>query len=130
MTKNFDEWNTVKQQLDSSRNLPTFKEREIWWASVGLNIGHEIYGKNSMYTRPVLIVRKFSGSTFLGVPMTTGQKEGQFRYPYTIKGGKEGFLLFDQTRTLDGRRLTRLIVTLPEPEFEKIRRAMKARLNL
>lgn len=129
MTRDFRQWHTVKQRLDSSQNPPTFNEREIWWCSVGLNVGYEIFGKDEIFTRPVLVVRKFSPYTFLGVPMTTGQRTGYFRYPYSVKG-RDGFLLFDQTRTYDSRRLADMILKVHPNDFEKIKRAMKTRLNL
>ncbi len=43
--KYFDEWNNVKKKLHYSKhNPPLFKERDIWWVSVGTNIGFEEYG--------------------------------------------------------------------------------------
>lgn len=40
-----DIWNEQKKNLHEIKNLPTFKEGEIWWCSVGKNIGKEDYGK-------------------------------------------------------------------------------------
>ena len=71
MNKDFDNWGVVKKRLNCIRNLRTFNEREIWWCSVGLNIGYEIYGKNELFNRPVLIIKKFSSSIFLGLPLTS-----------------------------------------------------------
>jgi len=31
--KEFEYWNKIKQDLDKSKRLPTFKEREIRWCS-------------------------------------------------------------------------------------------------
>lgn len=64
-----------------------------------------------------------------GVPMTTSPKTGYFRYPYTVNA-KDGSLLLDQIRTYDSRRLADIMMTVPEPEFDKIKRAIKARLKL
>ena len=127
--KDFDGWHPVKKSIDKKRNPPSFKEREIRWCSIGVNVGFEIVGKDQVFTRPVLIVRRFSPFTFLGVPMTTSTQKGYFRYPYNVKG-KDGYLLIDQTRTYDSRRLGDLMMTVPDNQFEKIKRAMKARFNL
>jgi mRNA interferase MazF len=59
MQKDFPGWHRHKEQLHAQHQTPTFQEREIWWCSVGVNIGHEMDGKNQFYNRPVLIVRKF-----------------------------------------------------------------------
>ena len=50
MNKNFDDWNLVKKNLDKNCSNPTFQKREIWWCSIGLNIGHEENGKNKDYS--------------------------------------------------------------------------------
>ena len=101
--KDFDRWHPTKRNLDARTGLPNFKERAIWWCSVGINIGFEIYGKGDVFTRPVLIIRKFDASTFLGAPLTTSQTEGYYRAPY-ILNGKNEFVLLNQIRTYDARR--------------------------
>lgn len=37
-----------------------FKERQIWWASIGQNIGVEANGKNKKYERPVIILKNLT----------------------------------------------------------------------
>src|SRR4030095_356373 len=46
MQKDFPGWHRQKEQLHAQHQTPTFQEREIWWCSVGVNIGHEMDGKN------------------------------------------------------------------------------------
>jgi hypothetical protein len=60
--KYFDLWNTAKQNLDIKILDEKFRvhEREIWWCSMGVNIGDEEDGKNELFERPVLILRKFN----------------------------------------------------------------------
>ena len=55
MQKDFLGWHRHKEQLHAQHHTPTFQEREIWWCSVGVNIGHEMDGKNQFYNRPVLM---------------------------------------------------------------------------
>ena len=67
-TKNFKAWSKKKEFIEK-RVLPDdfyFLEGEIWWAVLGVNIGHEIDGKNDMYERPVLVLKKISESTCCG----------------------------------------------------------------
>lgn len=59
--RNFWSWLSLKIHLHSSQEQPVyFREREIWWCSVGINIGDEEDGKNNLFERPVLILKKFN----------------------------------------------------------------------
>ncbi|MFA6024701.1 MAG: type II toxin-antitoxin system PemK/MazF family toxin [Candidatus Gracilibacteria bacterium] len=71
--KNFDMWNEKKKKVDKKRILESFyfHEREIWWCTLGVNIGVEIDGKNTYFERPVLIIKKFNGMMFWGIPLTS-----------------------------------------------------------
>ena len=109
MSKDFNHWNNIKQQLDSIKEPPLFKEREIWWCSIGINVGFEILGKNDELTRPVLILRKHSHFTFFGLPLTSKRKNISTCYPLSINK-REGSILLDQGRTLDSRRLKKRIL--------------------
>ena len=44
-----------KKQLHKRKTAPRFKEREVWWCKIGLNVGVEQDGKGNNYTRPILI---------------------------------------------------------------------------
>ena len=50
-------------------------EREIWWCSLGVNVGHEEDGKNEQFERPALILKKWSNKTVIILPMTTKTKK-------------------------------------------------------
>ncbi len=65
MKKDFDCWNDIKKKLDESKKTLFFKERDVWWCSIGLNVGDEENGKNQFFSRPVLVVRKFNNRLFL-----------------------------------------------------------------
>jgi hypothetical protein len=78
MQKDFPGWHRQKEQRHAQHQTPTFQERKIWWCSVGVNIGHEMDGKNQFYNRPVLIVRKFTPHIFFGVPLTTKIKQNPY----------------------------------------------------
>ena len=54
--KDFNNQNEKKIKIDSKIKYGHPKEREIWWCSVGLNVGTEIYGKGEDFARPVLII--------------------------------------------------------------------------
>ena len=73
--KDFDSWNTQKKKIDEKQTYPTVNQREVWWCSVGLNVGNEENGKGEFFRRPILIIRKFDKYTCLGVPLTTKIKD-------------------------------------------------------
>jgi hypothetical protein len=43
--KYFDKWNLEKQRLNNRKDVPHSKLRDIWWVSLGINVGYEIDGK-------------------------------------------------------------------------------------
>ena len=78
MEKDFIKWNVLKQKLDRSEKRLIFKERDVWWCSVGVNIGHEENGKDEFFARPVLVIKKFNRHLFYGIPLTTKVKENKY----------------------------------------------------
>ena len=133
-TKDFDGWNTLKQRLNGreDKSVPLIKEREIWWCSVGINVGHEADGHNELYNRPVLIIRKFSPKPFLGVPLTTKGKPNEYNLPIKFKG-TTSYVMLSQLRLYDTRRIQNqksLLGTLPDEQFNAVKKALKELLKL
>ena len=124
MQKDFDSWNVLKKKLDAIHKTPTFQEREIWWCSVGLNVGHEENGKNDLFSRPVLVIRKFNKRIFLGIPLTSKIKEHhKFYHKIHFKDQVQSVML-SQVRVWESRRLTRIKGKLSADQFEEIRRVL------
>lgn len=124
MIKDFDNWNNLKKKLDGRKNPPHFKEGEIWWCSVGVNIGYEIHGKNSLSNRPVLILKKFSRDIFLGIPLSSKIKSGKF-YHFLEVNQKTSCAILSQIRVFDGKRLNGKIKELPEEELENLKEKVR-----
>lgn len=103
--KDFDAWNSLKKKLDAENAVPYFHEGEVWWTSLGINIGHEENGKNARFNRPVLIVRKFNKHLFWGVPLTTQVKENKHYYQFHF-GDIVQCAMLTQLRLWDATRLT------------------------
>lgn len=127
MERDFVNWHALKEQLQDRQEMPTFQEQEIWWCSIGLNIGYEQDGKHIAYHRPVLIVRKFSRHLFLGVPLTTKMKDIPHYHPFTFKEQEQCAILM-QVRSWSAKRLNRKMGKLPDPDFCAIRDALRAML--
>ena len=118
--KDFDWWNTQKKKLDVTEHNFEFYKRELWWCSVGINIGREQHSLNSNFSRPVIIVRKFTHEIFWGVPLTTKLKGSGFRVALSF-GFIDNECLILQMRAYDKRRLIRKIGTISERDFIGIR---------
>ena len=78
---------------------------EVWLARLDPTEGREI-----RKTRPCLIISPAELHDYLPIviiaPMTTGSRPAPYRLPISFSG-KSGFILLDQIRTIDKRRLTR-----------------------
>lgn len=116
----FAEWAVLKQDIHFNRQAPYFKEREIWWTSIGYNIGNEQNGRNDMFERPVLVLKRFNSFVFLGLPLTGKAKEGKHYYPINIDG-RETSVIISQIRLFDSKRLIRKMTVLDEDNFIKIK---------
>ena len=120
MEKDFEGWSALKQKLDAIKHPPLFNEREIWWCSIGMNIGYEVYGKGRLFTRPVLVVRKQSINTFIGIPMSTRVKQRADYYPLVFKE-RQVTLLLGEIRKFDSRRLADKMGKIGEEKFDAIK---------
>ncbi len=123
--KDFDGWLPIKKHTNDRDAIPTFKQREIWWCSTGINIGVEVDGKNHHFERPVLIIRKFNRRLFWGVPLSTQIKT--FPHYVTIEfkatketEPKERSFIISQMRAFDSLRLRRPLGKLTDQQFERL----------
>lgn len=122
--KDFAGWNRLKQRLDAKTKPPFFNEGQVWWCSLGVNVGFEIYGKSCVYTRPVLILKKYSRQTFFGLPLSSKRKDRAAYYPIEFQNSK-GSLILDQGRTLDSRRLTERMGEFSEDTFRELKEVFR-----
>lgn len=116
----FREWCALKIVLWRKENTTVFNPGEIWWCSVGMNLGEEIFGKGLKFTRPVLIFRKFTSNSFLGLPLTLQPKTGTWYVEITLLDTKRWAML-NQARIFDKKRLQSRIGTLSEKELSAVR---------
>lgn len=88
--KDFDGWIIKKKEYHYRKTKPPmFKERDIWWASIGVNVGFEEDGKHEKFIRPVLVIKKFNRELFLGIPMSTKIKDNRYYVQVTVKNRDE-----------------------------------------
>ena len=132
--KDFDGWHPVKKRIDLEARVPTIRQREIWWCSTGVNVGIEQDGKNDLYERPVLVVRKFNRRHFLGVPLSSQLKDFPHFHSVHYKGpsdreAKERKAILSQIRSYDSVRLTRFVARLGSKQFDELMRELHAMLD-
>jgi mRNA interferase MazF len=121
---NYDFWSSLKQNLDQNNNkIPFFNNREIWWSSLGLNIGDEEFGKGNNFVRPILVFKKFNNNLFFGIPMTTKQKESHFYYNFVFKAIPVSAML-SQLRIFSSKRLRDKIGRVNQDEFENTKKSL------
>ena len=117
--KDYQAWHTLKSTIQHSYPEKLFREREIWWCSVGANVGFEQDGKNQRFERPVLILRKFNRGMFWGLPMTSQAKQGKFYASFLLKNSPVTAIV-SQLRVLSSKRLIRRISRINEAVFIRI----------
>lgn len=119
--KDFVKWNSIKTKIEvKNEETYYFSEREIWWSSIGLNVGHEQDGKNQLYERPVLILKKFNSKILWVLPMSTKIKEG--KYYYQIQHANITYsALLSQLKLMSSKRLIRQIKQIKKISLEDFR---------
>ncbi|GAB5417026.1 MAG: hypothetical protein Crog4KO_18920 [Crocinitomicaceae bacterium] len=125
----FDRWNEKKKKLAVISKKHLFKEGDVWWISLGLNIDSESYGKGEEFRRPVLVLRKLSGSNFIGIPLSSRLKQGTWFAEVKILGEDQTALLY-QVRMFSSNRLQRRLTTLEDNDFNQIKEKLKDLLEL
>lgn len=119
--KEFDQWNEKKKQTDKRVLDERFYvySREVWWCSLGVNIGSEVDGKNESFERPILVVRVLSNDGFLGVPLTSREKN----HPYAVTVHYEtgvSFANISQLRLMSKKRMIRKIGMIDKKDFQMV----------
>ncbi len=118
--KDFDGWIEKKKEHHYRKTLPPmFKERDIWWVSVGVNVGFEEDGKNSNFVRPVLVLKKFNRELFLGVPLSTKLKDNKYYVPISVKRETVSAMT-SQIRVFSSKRIWNKLAELDEKDFRKV----------
>ncbi len=117
--RRFDEWNELKKSLQERKQKIRFKNKDILFISIGQNVGFEQYGKGKEFLRPVLVFKKLSSATFLGIPLTSSEKEGNYYFSFKHKG-KISTAMFNQIRVFDINRVKFFYGTIGRNTFEKL----------
>lgn len=129
MPKKFTSWNNIKINIEKKKEKIYFKEREIYWANIGENIGFEQGGKGDDFTRPLLIFKKFSNNIFFGIPLSTKRKNGTFFFEFIFKDNKISTALLVQAKMYDVKRLDKKIGKISVEDFKRLKIKFNELLN-
>ena len=120
MPKDFQLWHNRKSSINESNPRVFFHERDVWWCSLGHNIGSEEDGKGNDFGRPVVIFRKFNNRTFWAIPLTTLKKENRLNVRISIGDITDRYAIIQQMRLMDAKRLYQYMGMADKESFEQI----------
>ena len=125
MEKDFDEWNNQKKKIQASTEKKLFpKEAEVWMSVLGKNIGFEQNGSGDMFSRPVLVIKKFNNHMFWVVPLSTKQKSFDFYYNYIDPNGNAVSVILAQMKLISIKRFERKLYDIGGEKFLSIRKKL------
>jgi len=119
LDKNFDAWNEKKKIIDSKNRKIYFRKKEIWWCSLGVNVGHEQDGKNDNFERPILVLKKINRNLALIIPLSSKIKEHPYYFKYEY-GGKNFSAILFQIKIVSTKRFLRKLGMLEQNIFNGI----------
>lgn len=128
MVKDFDNWNTSKKLINKNTAPEFYHQREVWWCSLGINVGFEIDGTGDNFDRPVLVLKGFNKDTFLGVALTGRKKEGRYYFYLGEIEGRPATAVLSQIRLIDTKRLVKKMAMLDEAIFKELQKRIKTLL--
>ncbi|MGB3750058.1 MAG: type II toxin-antitoxin system PemK/MazF family toxin, partial [Arcobacteraceae bacterium] len=126
----FDKWNNLKKQIHKKKENIKFSQGNIYFMSVGHNIGGEIYGHDDLFLRPVLVYRKLSSNTFIGIPLTSKQKEGNYFFTFRYTKKTLSTALLNQMKVFDIKRTAYYDGYINIKDFTKLRDQVKEFVNI
>ncbi len=121
--KDFYGWGELKRKINSRDRKLFFYEREVWWCSMGVNVGSEQDGKGYRFMRPVIIYKKINDNLFLGIPLTKTLREDDFHISFYLDYDFSTAIL-TQIRIFDSRRLDHRKGWVSEYIYSKIKKAL------
>ena len=122
----FLKWSEVKISLHNEKSKKLHvRSGEVWWASLGKNIGSEMDGKGQLFERPVVILRWASATTLLALPVTSKIKHDFWdRVMFKNKDGFDRDAVITQLRLISVNRLHRKIEKIPHDVLIRIKKAI------
>ncbi|MGB5867259.1 MAG: type II toxin-antitoxin system PemK/MazF family toxin [Arcobacteraceae bacterium] len=123
--KEYDKWNEIKKLTNTHNIKLGIKQREIFWAKIGQNVGFEQDGKGEHFSRPVIVIRQITKDLFVGIPTSTKLRDGNdyfhtFRYFDKDNNELEVSALILQLKVFSIKRLMNKIGMINKNDFNMI----------
>src|SRR3989344_2024544 len=129
MKKDFQNWHALKSKINSDDKQLLYRAQEVWWCSLGANVGVEADGKKDLFERPVLVFRKFNKDMFWGLPMTSQEKDKRpFHFSVSLHD-QEQVVVLSQLRVLSSKRLIRRLTKISDSQFDLLNKALESYLK-
>lgn len=120
MIKHFIDWILTKIIIDKKERQDfIINEYQVFWCSLGENVGDEENGKGYDFRRPVLVFKKFNNNIFWGIPLSTKIKDNKYYVNILLKDDEVSAMV-SQLRILDTKRLDEYIGYISRIDFIKI----------
>ena len=113
------DWLKFKLAIDSTDCDLFPRSREIWWASLGQNIGVEMNGKNDKFERPVLVIKAFNAESFLVAPISSKFKNNSYLIEFVNQSLERNVIIVSQLRTVSIKRFLRKAGEMKDCDFNK-----------
>ena len=88
------------------------------------NIGSEIDGKSTLFSRPAIIYKKLTHGFYFVIPTSTKVRSGTWYVPFR-HNEIDTVACLQQSRSIDHRRLSSKLGTLDDVDFEAIKGGFK-----
>lgn len=122
--KDFDGWNIVKKRIEDNSSIPYFDIGEVWWCSLGVNVGVEINGKGNDYLRPVLILNKYNPLGCLIIPLSSVREIDKDNILIGVILDKTATANMSQIKSISSMRLVEKMVVIKKLNFINIQKAV------
>jgi mRNA interferase MazF len=126
MEKDFFGWAKIKQVVQDRTQPPYYAEGQIWWCSLGSNMGTEQDGKGPEFLRPVVILTKFNEHSCVVVPLTGRKRHGRFYMYIGDMTGRPSSAILSQVRLIDSKRLLQKIGGISREKHAQLKKAVTA----
>ncbi len=119
----FDVWNKIKKNIDADNytqtNFP--QSQEVWLCMLGKNVGSEQNGGRSNFSRPVIVIKKFSNKIYWVVPLSSKQKDLDYYHNFIDPEGSCVSAIVAQMRLISVKRFKRKMYEMDELNFLRIK---------
>lgn len=122
--KDFAQWHTEKTDVQRNKSRPFFHERDVWFCTMGENIGFEQDGRGDKFLRPVVIVKKFNNEVLWAIPLTTKEKVGKYYFTFDLEEKAKSTAILSQLRLIDSKRLQYKIGNIAISDFKVLKQKL------